>query len=189
MKERRESEGDSSELSASILDPYHVFAMQRLLPCDQSFAHKEHNGADCAAALRSHFTTKVTLTSRLEKTSNWKKRKETNLVLFHLSGDFCVSVGALTKTTLKSARVSIPTPKEEGKKWKARGAKIKCTVTGSPRYHPNTMWTHWQRHQNGASVMAAAAVRIQSSTHRDVESLDTCTRTMELCGFSLSSTQ
>lgn len=111
MKERREREGDSSELSASILDPFHGFAMQRLPPCDQSLAHKEHNGADCAAALRSRFTTKVKLASRLEKMSNWKKKKETNLVLFHLSGDYW------QKTTLKSARVSISRPKEkEGEK-------------------------------------------------------------------------
>lgn len=44
-----------------------------------------------------------------------KKKKETNLVLFHLSGDF-LCVGWRAYKTLKSARVSISTPKEEGGK-------------------------------------------------------------------------
>lgn len=89
---------------------------------------------------------------------------------------------------LKSARVSVPTPKEE------RGGNEKCEEPKSNASSQEVLviiLTPCGRHQNGASVTAAAAVRIQSSakSHRDVESLDTCTRTTESCGFSLSSTQ
>lgn len=77
-----------------------------------------------------------------------------------------------------------------GEEMKTRDGEIKCIFTGRPRYRPNAMWTHQQRHQNGASVTAAAA-RIQSSakSHGDAESLDRCVRTTKHCGFSLSSTQ